>query len=103
MLKGREVNGNKIAVVEAENVNSIQSSSIIFIASSKIEYIKEIKERFKNQSVLIITEEAKLPTGSHINIISKNDKLAFELNETELKQEGLKVSHQLHDLAVKVY
>ncbi|MBL0105158.1 MAG: YfiR family protein [Bacteroidetes bacterium] len=103
MLKGREMNGNKFVVVEAENVNAIQSSSIIFIASSKIESIKEIRERFKSQSVLIITEEVKFPAGSNINIVSRNDKLAFELNETDLKAQGLKVSHQLHDLAVKVY
>jgi hypothetical protein len=103
MLKGREVYGKKIVIVEAEETTAIQNSQIIFIANSKIDEIKSVMERFKNQAVLIITEEMKMPAGSDINLRVKNNKLTFELNETQLKAEGLKISHQLHDLAEKVY
>ncbi|MFN8166706.1 MAG: YfiR family protein [Bacteroidia bacterium] len=102
MLKDQNLNGKKIIITEADEIADIPVSNILYVSNKKSEYLKQIQEKFKNSPTLIITEESKLPQGSHINLQTRQNKMTFDLNETFLKSCGMKASRQLHDLANKV-
>jgi hypothetical protein len=53
--------------------------------------------------VLIVTEGKNLATkGAAINFIMINNKMKFEINQTAMRNAGLRVSNQLLDLAIVV-
>jgi hypothetical protein len=55
------------------------------------------------QPTLLITEEAGLGAkGSDINFITKDGKLAFELNQAAASKRNLKVSNTLTSMAILI-
>ncbi len=98
---GKMVDNKPIEVQLIKSEEHISSCNILYVPQSYSTEVKEIAEKTKNKGVLIITEKnGDCTKGSSINIIKKNNKLAFELSENSIKQSGLKVSEQLLNLAI---
>ena len=51
------------------------------------------------ESIVLITEENKFPSGGHINFVKENSKLFFELDRQALEGAGLRVASELMALA----
>lgn len=76
---------------------------IIIIAKSQSSKLDECVKKYSGKGVLIVTEEYKnAEHGSTINLITTNNKVRFELNQTSARNAGLKVSSTLANLAVVV-
>ncbi|MBK9318472.1 MAG: YfiR family protein [Bacteroidetes bacterium] len=68
--------------------------------ASNSDKINEILDQYSDKGLLIISEgKGMIGKGSGINIIEKDNHLRFELNNSALKKQGLKVSNHLINLA----
>jgi len=103
LLKNRKIFDLPVEILTTTNRNVIKGSTMVFIPKGKIRDFLEHADDTQNDGILYITEENRMPTrGSCINLIKKEDKMTFELNEMILKKQGLKVSNQLHELAAAI-
>jgi hypothetical protein len=100
----KKINGRSISVRVINSVNEIQSAQIIFIPADGEQALSRISSiQSENPPVLVTEEKGMIKKGAHINLLNIDGNMRFELNETELKNEGLKVAKELSVLAIKLY
>jgi hypothetical protein len=85
------------------NVNAISKCHLLFVASDNAANIKEISNKMKGYSTLIVAEKpgcAKL--GAAINFVIQENKQRFELNKANAEKYNLKIGSSLAGLAILV-
>jgi len=103
MAKAKKVGERSIKVTRINNPSDIRKCNILFIPASKSAQLPEVMAKVANQSILVITEEPGLGAkGSVINFIMKEGKLAFELNQSAVNRQNLKISNELSRLAILI-
>ena len=103
MAQLKKVGDRNIKVTKISGPSEIRKCNILFIPSSKSPQITEVLGKVTSQSILVITEEPGLGAkGSNVNFITKDGKLAFELNQGTTTKQGLKVSNELSRLAILI-
>ena len=104
MAQLKKVNGIRpIKVTKIKNASEIRKCNILFIPASQSKDIHDVLSKVNNQSILIVTEEPGLGTkGSDINFIVKDGKLAFELNQSAVNKQNLKIANELTRLAILI-
>lgn len=103
MAQAKRVGDRPIKVTKINSPAEIRKCNILFIPASKSEFLTEIMDKINTQSILVVTEEAGLAAkGSDINFIMKDGKLAFELNQSAVTRQNLKVSIELSRLAILI-
>jgi len=96
----RTVKEKKVVVKNFDSPDHIGYCHMLFIPAS-YKNIKEVISAVDAQKTLIITEkENALQQGAHINFVSVDGHLNFELNESLFKGSKMKISGQLKKLAV---
>ncbi|MEJ7647364.1 MAG: YfiR family protein [Chryseolinea sp.] len=101
MAKAKKVGDRSIKVTKINGSSEIRKCNMLFLAAAKSAQITEVMDKVSTQSILVVTEEAGLGAkGSDINFVVKDGKLAFELNQTSVGKQGLKVSNELSRLAI---
>ncbi|MCX6290877.1 MAG: YfiR family protein [Bacteroidetes bacterium] len=91
--------------IEVIKITSDDNSlfQVIFVSKSQVQKLEELAKKYAGKSVLIISEEAKhSEQGATINLITTDNKVRFELNQTAGKVAGLKISSTLANLAMTV-
>ncbi len=100
IMKGRKVFDRTVEIKVIHDLSEITSSHILFIPASNSDKINKILDQYSDKGLLIISEgKGMIGKGSGINIIEKDNHLRFELNNSALKKQGLKVSNHLINLA----
>jgi hypothetical protein len=103
MAQAKKVGDRAIKVSKINSIAELKKCNILFIPSSKSPQITEILGKVSTQPILVVTEDTGLGAkGSNINFITKDGKLAFELNQTTLTRQNLKVSNELSRLAILI-
>ena len=104
IVKDRKIK-NRIAEIRRYNkTDKIESCNLLFIAKNESINLSSILESNNTYGVLIITEDKSMTNkGYSINIVEKNDRVQFELNEPVLKRAGFKISNQLYELAASIH
>jgi hypothetical protein len=103
MAQVKKVGDRAIKVTKINNVSEIRKCNILFIPSAKSPQIAEVLAKITTQSILVVTEEQGLGAkGSNVNFVTKDGKLAFELNQGATTKQGLKVSNELSRLAILI-
>ena len=103
MAQVKKVGDRTIKVTKINNVSEIRKCNILFIPTAKSPQITEVLAKITTQSILIVTEEQGLGAkGSNVNFVTKDGKLAFELNQSATVKQGLKVSNELSRLAILI-
>lgn len=103
MSQVKKVGDRAIKVTKINNVSEIRKCNILFIPTAQSPQIAEVLTKIASQSILVVTEEQGLGAkGSNINFITKDGKLAFELNQGATTKQGLKVSNELSRLAILI-
>lgn len=101
ILSGRKINEKYIEVKSISSSSKIEAGQIIFIPRSSFSKVSSQLEGLSSKGSLIITEEKSISEKySGINIVEKDNGLRFEINETNLKNAGFKVSNQLLQLSI---
>ena len=99
----KKTNEHEILVTLINSPEDASECAIVYLPQSQNSQLKTLIAKTKNQGVLIITESPGICSkGSGINIVKKNNRLAFEINEPAIQLAGLKVSAQLLSLGIAV-
>jgi hypothetical protein len=103
MSKTKKVGERAIKISQIQNVAEIKPCSILFVAAVKSNLLAEVLAKVNAQPTLIVTEGEGLgQKGSDINFITKEGKLAFELNQAAVNKRNLKISNNLVGLAILI-
>jgi len=103
MAQAKKVGERIIKVTKIKDPAEIRKCSMLFVSAARSNQIDEVLAKVNTQSILIITEEPGLAAkGSDINFITKDGKLAFELNQASVNKQGLRVSNELSRLAILI-
>jgi hypothetical protein len=103
LAQSKKVGDRSIKVTKIKSVAEIRKANILFVSSGLAAEIDAIVSKVNTQSILIVTEEPGLAAkGSNINFVVKDNKLAFELNQTALSKQNLKASIELSRLAIMI-
>jgi uncharacterized protein DUF4154 len=103
MSQVKKVGDRAIKVTKINDVSEIRKCNILFIPTAKSPQIAEVLAKIAAQSILVVSEEQGLGAkGTNINFVTKDGKLAFELNQGATTKQGLKVSNELSRLAILI-
>lgn len=103
MAQAKKVGDRVIKITKIKEASEIRKCNILFVPTAKSAQIADVMEKVNTQSILVVTEEPGLgQKGSDINFIIKDGKLAFELNQSSVNKQGLKVSNELSRLAILI-
>jgi hypothetical protein len=103
MAQAKKVGDRSIKVTKISSPTEIRKCNMLFVAAANSTLITEVVEKVNTRSILIVSEEPGLGVkGSDINFITKDGKLAFELNQSSVNKQGLKVSNELSRLAILI-
>jgi hypothetical protein len=103
MAQAKKVGERTIKVTKISSPTEIRKCNMLFLAASNSALITEVVDKVNTRSILIVSEEPGLGVkGSDINFITKDGKLAFELNQSSVNRQGLKVSNELSRLAILI-
>jgi hypothetical protein len=103
MAQAKKVGDRPIKVTRINSPSEIRKCNILFVPASKSAQLNDVVSKVSNQSILIITEEPGLGAkGSVINFIMKEGKLAFELNQSAVARQNLKIANELSRLAILI-
>ncbi len=103
MAQVKKVGDRNIKVTRINAPSEIRKCNILYIPASKSSQIADVLGKVMTQSILVVTEEPGLGAkGSNVNFITKDGKLAFELNQSAALKQGLKISNELSRLAILI-
>ncbi|MDH5476483.1 MAG: YfiR family protein [Cyclobacteriaceae bacterium] len=103
MASLKKVGNRLIRIVEYASADEIEKCNMIYVSDAESGNFQAIKDKLKGSSTLIITETDGLgKKGSAINFILKENKLLFELNQSEIKSAGLQISQELVKFAIMI-
>ena len=88
--------------IEKATLDENGEYQILIISKSENGKTEEWTKRYQGKGVLIISEECKNSNNSAINIKTIKKKIRFEINNTQAKLGGIKISSRLADLAILV-
>ena len=88
--------------IEKVNPDSIQGYQVLIIPRSENRRTEEWSKKFQGKGILIISEDCKNNNNASINLININNKIRFEINNTQARLSGIKISSKLTELAISV-
>ncbi len=101
MAQVKKVGDRMIKVTKISGPKEIRKCNMLFLASASSAQITEVMDKINTQSILVVSEAAGVGAkGSDINFVVKDGKLAFELNQSSVSRQGLRVSNELSRLAI---
>ena len=92
---------SKIQIYKA-NTDSNEAYQILIITRSENDKIERMSKKYLGKGVLIISEDCKNNNYSSINLVNINNKIRFEINISQSKLGGIKISSKLSDMALSV-
>ncbi|WNB18610.1 YfiR family protein [Marivirga arenosa] len=99
----RTVKGQTVKVVNANDINAVTNAHVLYLASNKSRDFDAAKNKFSGKSTLMITDKNGLgKEGSCINFKEINGKLRFEINESSIQANNLKISNQLSSMGILI-
>ena len=97
----KKVNNRNIIVRTLSPTDDFEGVQIVFIAKHNNLKSRELINYIKSKGILIITEESDIiHNGAHINLTTFDGKVKFEVNEENIRKDGIKISKELLQLAV---
>lgn len=103
VLKDRVIKDHPVEIRKISQTDDALECDLIFIANTESAKATDILSKSDLFGTLIVTEDKVLTLRSAcINIIEKEQRIKFELNDDTLKKTGLKISNQLYELAIVV-
>ena len=102
-LAGRSAKGRKVQVRHVSRVDELAGCQILFIANSEKPRLREILGALPAGVLTVSDIKRFCNAGGMIGLVSRGDKVQFEVNLANAERAGLKVSSQMLKLAVTVY
>lgn len=98
---GKILNGHVLKVTQSENIVELGHAHIIYLPDGKSSALDEVMKETEGRPVMIICErEGLFKKGAGFSfIITENNTLRFDINNTELDKRQIKISKSLSALA----
>lgn len=101
MAQTKKVGNQALKIKKYNDPSAIDKCHIIFIPKDKSGELNAVKKALGSQPTLVITEKEGLGSqGSGINFVQIDGRWKFELNESAVSSQNLKVSSELKRLAI---
>jgi hypothetical protein len=96
--------GLQSAIVKSfPSIDKLEDCHILYVSSDYSDKMAKLISKLKGKNTLIITEKPGLAKeGAAINFVVIDNKVKFELNESNADKYGLKVSSALAQIAVPI-
>jgi hypothetical protein len=102
-LSGRTAKGRRVVIRQLTRADEAAGCQILFIAASEKPRLQEILRALPASGVLTVSDLKNFcRTGGMIGLITRGEKLQFEINVANAERAGLKLSSQMLKLAVSV-
>jgi len=99
----QKINGKKVEIKKIKGTEEIQNGHILFIAGTEKKNLSKILEVTRQKPILTVSSSPEFgEKGVLINFIEENNKIRFEINESEVILSQLKMSFYLLNSAVIV-
>lgn len=102
-IANKEVKGRKIVIRRVSAVENVGQCHALFVSDSESERFRDILERFRNRSVLLVGDTSKFASqGGMVSLVKRENKIQLEINAKAASQSGLIISSHLLRLATIV-
>jgi hypothetical protein len=99
----RSVEGQKVEIKKVDE-NNVGVFQIIFISGADHGKLDEKIRKLSGKGILTVSEDDKCKSRqAGINLFNQDNKIRFEINLTPVKNNGMKVSSKLMELASAVH
>lgn len=99
----KKIEGQAVVVVPVSENESVPCD-ILFIPETELKNLESTAKLYRGKGVLIVTENCHhTERGAAINLITVDNKIRFQINQTSAKNGGVRISSQLSSLAMIVY
>lgn len=97
-------NRNENSKIQIYKVNTDlnEEYQILIITRSENDKIESLSKKYIGKGVLIISEDCKNNNYASINLVNINNKIRFEINTSQTKLGGIKISSKLSEMAIRV-
>ncbi|MEO8088485.1 MAG: YfiR family protein, partial [Bacteroidota bacterium] len=93
--------GNKKIIVKKLSLDDEDYCNIVIISKSRLNKLELVEKKYAGKGVLVISDESSRPAA--INLVTRDNKVRFEITQSLAKSGGVKISSQLLALAVTVH
>lgn len=102
-LEGKSVGGRTLTVRNPVGLEQLKACRVVFVADSAIDSLPRILEALRGEPVLTVADSrGALDAGAGINMLLRQNKIAFEVNLTAVRRAELNLSSKLLKLASEV-
>lgn len=102
-LEGKTVNGRSLTIRYPSSVDHMKGCRVLFVAESAIDTLPRILDTVRGEPVLIVADSrGALDSGVGINMLRRQNKIAFEVNLSATRRAELNLSSKLLRLASEV-
>lgn len=99
----RKINNKKIVVKSVKTPAEGNGVHIFYVPNTKSNQIQKVVANFKGSPTLIVTDKPSLcKVGSHINYVTVDGKMKFEVNKQNIINHNLNVDPKLVALGISV-
>ena len=99
----KKVGDRPIKIHSIRTTSEIRKCNILYVPADKSTQLADILIKVGAYSILVVTEQEGMGAkGSGINFITKDGKLAFEMNQAAMNKQKLKASSELTRLAIVI-
>ncbi len=103
LAKSKKVGSRTIVVKKISSASQGSGCSIIYLSADQIGQFDAAKNAASTGKALLVTEKSGMgKKGAGINFIQTGGKVKFEINESSIKANGIKVDSKLAAMGVKV-
>ncbi len=104
-LKGyvasRKVGTQSIKVVDFASAGALQNCHLVYVPASNNGSLGSVIAKYKTKPVVVVADSpGSIDKGAGINFIVDGGKQKFEVRETNLKKNGLKVNSELIKMGI---
>lgn len=104
LIENRKIDGKDFEIVKFGSLEECPDAQIVFLPfiTNSAEFKKISRSKECRNSLLVSERNGRLNMGAGINFLIISNKIKFEINTNNLKQNKLKASSQLLKLAEKI-
>lgn len=100
VTEGKKIKGRLLEVKRIHDVADVDKCHMLFISSYGNTNMLDVLDRVANQSILTVADSKNFAEqGGMINLVTINNKIRLEINESVVNSSGVHLSSQLLKLA----
>lgn len=103
ILQGKKIYNRAFEIKTVNTIDEVAGCQILIISKNANDKLKPVIDRYSKNEILIVTEYKNMATkGAGMNLIEKDQRMKFEMNDASIKKAGLKIASQLYELAIVI-